>query len=236
MKVFKVSGKQILSGFGILLLLAFSAGCSESEKLSWDRLKDTHYRMITGKNTQEVKAASAKAGQATRKGQVAQNGQAAQKGQSAQKGQADKQQAAEGQQKVAVALYFADQNGDYLISEQREITMQQGLARATVQELIDGPRTKGLSRTIPDGTKLKDINIEEGLCTVDLSREFRDNHWGGSSGELLTVYSLVDTLTQFSTIERVEVLVEGQKIDTLAGHMDLSAPVYRNSEIIKSEK
>lgn len=225
MKVIRVSGKKILAGFGILLLLAVSAGCSETEKLSWERLRATHYRMITGKNLQEVKAASAKEGQA------------------AQKGQADKQQAAEvakgeaeGQQKVAVALYFADQNGDYLISEQREITMQQGLARATVQELIDGPRTKGLSRTIPDGTKLKDINIEEGLCTVDLSREFRDNHWGGSSGELLTVYSLVDTLTQFSTIERVEVLVEGQKIDTLAGHMDLSAPVYRNSEIIKSEK
>jgi len=30
--------------------------------------------------------------------------------------------------------------------------------------------------------------------------------------------------------------VEGQKIDTLTGHMDLSAPVYRNSEIINSEK
>jgi len=224
-KVIKVSGKKILAGFGILLLLAVSAGCSEAEKLSWERLKATHYRMVTGKSLQEVKAVSAQQGHAAPEGQV------------------DKQQAGEGakgeaasQQKVTVALYFADQNGDNLISEKREIDMQQGLARATVQELINGPRTKGLSKTMPDGTKLNDINIEEGLCTVDLSKEFRDNHWGGSSGELLTVYSLVDTLTQFSTIERVEVLVEGQKIDTLAGHMDMSAPVYRNSDIIKSEK
>jgi len=133
-------------------------------------------------------------------------------------------------------LYFSDQNGDYLIAEKREVPLVPGLARATVQELIKGPEGKGLSGTIPEGTKLLDINIENGLCTVDLSKEFRDNHWGGSSGEILTVYSLVNTLTQFPTVEKVEILVEGQKIDTLAGHMDLSAPVSRNSQIINSMK
>ena len=90
--------------------------------------------------------------------------------------------------------------------------------------------------TIPDGTKLLDIDIAKGLARVNLSSEFRDNHWGGSSGEILTVYSLVNTLTQFSTVENVEILVEGEKIETLAGHMDLSAPVSRNAELIKTAK
>lgn len=214
MKVIKVSGKRILAGLGILLLLAVLAGCSEAEKLSWERLKDTHYRMITGQKADEVKAAA--------------EGQAA-----GQQGAGGAQAEAQARKKVSVALYFAHQNGDYLVSEKREIVMVPGLARAAVQELINGPKTEGLSRTIPEGTKLRDINIQDGLCTVDLSKEFRDNHWGGSSGELLTVYSIVNTLTQFPTVESVEVLVEGQRIDTLAGHMDLSVPVYRNSDMIK---
>nr|WP_269438154.1 GerMN domain-containing protein [Phosphitispora fastidiosa] len=171
----------------------------------------------------------------------------ADKGQAVDESQAGKQEepeavetsageAARESKKVTVALCFADQNGDYLKTETREIVMVPGLARAVVQELINGPQEDGLSATIPEGTRLLDINIADGLCTLDLSSEFRENHWGGSSGEILTVYSVVNTLTQFSTVEQVEILIEGQKIDTLAGHMDLSVPVGRNTQIINNNQ
>lgn len=225
----RVSGKKILAGVGIVLLLGVSAGCSEAQKLSWERLKETHYRMIMGKNLNEVKSAAAKVGQT-----VAETGTSG----SAVPGKAETGEAGKkvGQNKVDIVLYFADQNGDYLKAEKRQIEMVPGLARATVEELIKGPKEKGLTRTIPQGTAVRDINIEKGLCRIDLSKQFKDNHWGGSSGEILTVYSLVDTLTQYDTIEKVEILVEGQKIETLAGHMDLTSPVFRNTQIVKSEK
>jgi len=222
----KVSGKKLLAGIGVLLMFGLTAGCTEAEKYSWDRLKETHYRMITGKNLQSAE-------------KVADKGQAVNESQAVKQAEPEAVETSAGDavqesQKVTVALCFADQNGDFLKTETREITMVPGLARAVVQELINGPQEEGLSATIPEGTRLLDINIADGLCTLDLSKEFRDNHWGGSSGEILTVYSVVNTLTQFSSVEHVEILIEGQKIDTLAGHMDLSVPVGRNSQIIKN--
>ncbi|WP_418790789.1 GerMN domain-containing protein [Phosphitispora sp. TUW77] len=215
----KVSGKKLFAGLGVLLMLGLTVGCTETDKYSLNRLKETHYSMITGEKPESTE-------------------NTADKGQAVNERQALKETdpGAVEAPKITLALCFADQSGDYLKTETREITMVPGLARAAVQQLINGPQENALSATIPEGTRILGINIEDGLCTVDLSREFRDNHWGGSSGEILTVYSLVNTLTQFSTVEKVEILIEGHKIDTLAGHMDLSAPIGRNYQIIKNFK
>lgn len=220
---FKTVGKKFIAGAGILILLGLSGGCSQAEKLSWERLKATHYRMITGKTyNSKAKIEGQALAAAGHKVVVANNKKST-------VDKSDKKSA----EKVEVTLYFADKNGDYLRPEKRTIQMAPGLARAAVNELIKGPKSEDLTATMPEGTKVKDIDIRNGLCRIDLSREFRDNHWGGSSGEILTVYSLVDTLTQFSTVQKVEILIDGQKIDTLKGHMDLYAPVFRNSQIIK---
>lgn len=230
MKVFKVSGKKVLAGIGIVLLLGVAAGCSEAEKLAWESFKQTQYEMITGKpHPGKLKSAAAKDVQAATSVAVRKLEK-----QVAAAAAARVKEAQKDRDMVSVDLYFADQNGEYLQAEKREIAMVPGLARATVEELIKGPKGKGMTKTIPEGTRLLDISIDKGVCRVDLSRQFRDNHWGGSSGEILTVYSLVNTLTQFDTVEKVEILVEGRKIDTLAGHMDLSVPVMRNAAIIKN--
>ncbi len=229
MKVLKVSGKKLLAGIGILLFLGISSGCTEVQKFSWDRMKETHYRMIFGKEwNKTAKPAAGIKGQVPTGTPVDK-----QEKQDSTEAAAISQKQQDSVEKVNVALYFAEPGGDFLKAEKREIPFEAGLARATVEQLIAGPKEKGLMRTMPEGTDLLDINIQNGLCTVDFSKEFRDNHWGGSSGEILTVYSLVNTLTQFPTVEKVEVLVEGQKVDTLAGHMDLSVPVSRNPQIVK---
>jgi len=41
----------------------------------------------------------------------------------------------------------------------------------------------------------------------------------------LTVYSMVHTLTQLPAIERVQFLVEGQRVETLVGHLALDRPL-----------
>lgn len=222
MNVFKFDGRKFIAGLGILALMAASVGCSQSEKLTWERLKQTHFRLVTGKT---LKKNNQPVGQASSANAIVDK-----------QGNSDKTAVKQEKpkQKVKVTLYFADQSGDYLVAEKREIALVPGLAKATIQELIEGPKTKGLNRTIPEGSKLLGINVENGLCTVNFNKQFKTNHWGGSTGEILTVYSLVDTLTQFDKINKVEILVNGQKLDTLAGHMDLTAPVTRNSQIIKS--
>jgi len=131
-----------------------------------------------------------------------------------------------------VILYFSDADGQYLQAEKREIPKTESIARQTVEELIAGPQDSDLLPTIPSGTILDDINIRDGLCTVDFSSELCDNYSGGLQDEELTVYSIVNTLTQFPTINEVRIWVDGQEIESIAGHVDVSEAMARNDDLI----
>jgi spore germination protein GerM len=132
-----------------------------------------------------------------------------------------------------IVLYFADETGTCLKQETRKIPKEEGLARATINQLIVGPMTSGLLPTIPVNTLLEDINIADGICTVDFSMELSSEHPGGLTNEELTVYSIVNTLTQFPSVEQVKILVNGKEVKTIAGHVDVSQAMSRNVEIIK---
>jgi hypothetical protein len=68
---------------------------------------------------------------------------------------------------------------------------------------------------------------------VDLDATVRSKHRGGSTQELLTVYSLVNTLTvNLPTIAAVQILIDGREADTLAGHVDLRRPLRKNEALI----
>jgi len=135
--------------------------------------------------------------------------------------------------RTTVVLYFANEEGQ-LVAEQREIPKVVGIARETIRELILGPENGMLDPTIPAGTTLLDIDVNEGLCTVDFSKELIIGHSGGSGSEYLTVYSIVNTLTQFGTIQEVQLRVEGKIVETIAGHVGVDAPLVRDDEIISA--
>jgi len=140
-------------------------------------------------------------------------------------------------QKSPIHLYFAGRNGNYLMAEQRVILHPDdpaGLADAIVKALIKGPQ-KGLLKTIPADTQLRALYITpDGTCYVDLSEAVRKDHPGGSKSELLTIYSIVNSLVlNVSEIERVQILIDGNEAPTLAGHIDLQLPVKANMLLIR---
>ena len=71
---------------------------------------------------------------------------------------------------------------------------------------------------------------------VDLSREVTANHPGGSFTELMTVYTVVNAVTtNLPAVRRVQILVDGQEADTLAGHVDLRRPLQRDLSLVRDE-
>ena len=67
---------------------------------------------------------------------------------------------------------------------------------------------------------------EQGDAFVDLSKEAVTEHTGGSLDELFSVYAIVNTLTgNMPAIKRVQILIEGKEVDSLAGHVDLRNPL-----------
>lgn len=134
---------------------------------------------------------------------------------------------------VPVKLYFPDNNAEKLHLEQRNLdVVNGGTARATVEALIAGPTTN-LVASIPSGTQLLNIYIQEGTAYVDFSQEFISNHSGGSAGELMTLYSIVNTLTEFNTINDVQILIEGEAGETL-GNIILDEPIERRQDLIQN--
>lgn len=138
--------------------------------------------------------------------------------------------------KEKVLLYFSDDQALFLIPEEREILKTDNkneLLKKVAEELVKGPTQKNLSLTMPQGVKVNSTKLEKDLVTVDFSKELQTNHWGGSAGEMMTVYSIVNTLTQFPEVTQVQILIDGQKVDSISGHLDISQPLIRDNTIIK---
>jgi len=139
--------------------------------------------------------------------------------------------------KSVVSLYFADTDNAFLKSEQRTVSRPSDPAefgRVIIESLIKGP-AGGLGRTIPEETLLKTFNVaKDGSAYADFTSAIRDKHPGGSSSELLTVYSIVNSLVMnIPEIKRVKILIEGRESITLAGHMDLRFPLKANSLLVR---
>jgi germination protein M len=137
------------------------------------------------------------------------------------------------QEMIEVNLYFSDSQAMYLVAEKRKILPTTSLAKQVVIELIKGPDSSDLYSTIPEGTRVNEVYIADDIVYVDLSEEVFKNHPGGSSGELMTVYSIVNSLTEISPIKGVQILVEGNERNSLVGHVDISMPLLRDEDWIK---
>ena len=144
---------------------------------------------------------------------------------------------AEASGKSVVHLYFSDKENSFLTAEERTFFQPEDLTdfgRVIIEALIDGSR-KGLIRTIPPGTTLRAFYVtQEGTAYVDLSDKVKDDHPGGVKSELLTIYSIVNSLVlNIPEIDAVKILIAGKESMTLAGHIDLRFPFKANMLLIR---
>jgi spore germination protein GerM len=142
-------------------------------------------------------------------------------------------------EKKEVLLYFSDSEGEYLIAEKRPILKKNEVkeeAKETILELIKGPKEK-LIPTLPPRTKLLTLQINDaGVAKVNFSSPLSKDHPGGSSAEMMTVYSIVNSLAlNFPQIKRVQILIDGKSIETITGHLSLRQPISPKPDLIKRQ-
>jgi spore germination protein GerM len=140
------------------------------------------------------------------------------------------------QERKIVTLYFSGEEEEYLTGEKREISNKgsaQEEAKEVIDELIKGPKGK-LIRTLPPRTKLLAVQIDErGVAKVNFDRALSRDHPGGSSAEIMTVYSIVNSLTlNFPQIKKVQILIEGRG-ESITGHLVLDRPISSRTDLIK---
>lgn len=91
--------------------------------------------------------------------------------------------------------------------------------RGALEQLAAGPtaadEAAGLTTAVPDGVEVLDVSIADGTATIDLSGAFDDG--GGSLSMFLRLAQLVHTATQFPTVERVALRIDGEPVTTFSG-------------------
>jgi germination protein M len=136
-------------------------------------------------------------------------------------------------EEAEVTLYFSDESAQYLVPEPRKIALTDYPAKLAIEELIKGPENNNLYPTIPQTTKVNGLYVSDRIAYIDFSSEIIEDHPGGSTGELLTVYSVVMTLTSFPDIDKVQLLVDGNSGETLVGHVDTTIPLERDDQWLR---
>lgn len=134
-----------------------------------------------------------------------------------------------------ITLYFADSQAMYMVPEKRTVFIKKDLKEAefyriVLEELIKGPVSENLYRTIPEEVKVEYIELDGDLLKVDFSEEMHSKHWRGAAGETMTINSIADTMTEFETIKRVMPTVDGGPLSI--EHMVIEEPLTRNDSII----
>jgi hypothetical protein len=140
---------------------------------------------------------------------------------------------------INVTLFYGSLDGEALIPLRREVPLADGIVAQGAQilnaQLADAPSP--LTSVIPKGTSLRAFYVtDRGDAFVDLSREISMAHPGGSLLEMMTVYALVDAVTaNLPRIHRVQLLVGGRTVDTIAGHIDVRKPLVPDLSLVRSK-
>ncbi|MDD4781099.1 MAG: GerMN domain-containing protein [Tissierellia bacterium] len=118
-----------------------------------------------------------------------------------------------------ILAYYEDENG-YLVPVNTKIPWEEGIAKATIRTLVQGNEIEqriaqsGLHGVLPKNTEVRGMSIKDGVCRIDFSQHILNTQSYEQEQNMMT--ALTYTLTEFPTIDKVEILVEGQELATLS--------------------
>lgn len=156
---------------------------------------------------------------------------------SAVSGAAEAPEATE-QTTASTIVYYQDNDG-YLVPVMCTVPMEDGIAKATLGMMVKSAENDmqaarlGLRTVLPEGTTI-DLDIADGKARIDLSEEVLN--LSDAAAEANMVSAVVQTLTEFDTVEEVEFLIGGQKLESLPHGTDISGTFTRGDINLESSE
>ena len=140
-------------------------------------------------------------------------------------------------EKAMIHLYFSDKDNSFLIAEKKLLERSDDpaqMGKLIIESLIKGPKEK-LMRTISSDANLRALFVtKDKTAYVDLTQAAREKHPGGCKSEMITIYSIVNSLVlNITEIDTVKILIDGRESMTLAGHIDLRFPLKADMLLVR---
>ena len=139
-------------------------------------------------------------------------------------------------QQASTIVYYQDNYG-YLVPVQCRVPMEDGIAKATLSMMVQSPANDmqaarlGLRTVLPENTSI-DLDITKGLARIDLGPEVLN--MADAAAETNLVNAVVQTLTEFDTVDRVEFLIDGRQRETLPHGTKVSGTFARGDINLES--
>lgn len=134
-----------------------------------------------------------------------------------------------------VTVYRVPKNGvETLVPEKvKYVTGNDSAAETALKALVNTePTSKTTQNLFPPGTKVNGVKVVNGIAYADFNQAFAKKGQGSYS-EVMMVNAIVATLTEVPGVKKVQILVDGKKITTLNGHLDLEDPLERDNSFLK---
>ncbi len=141
--------------------------------------------------------------------------------------------------RISATLYFVAEDGVSLVGVAHDVPLggtPVAQARALVEAQLATEPVAPLARAVPKDVTVRGVFLPgRDDAYVDLDGAFVKGLPGGSHNELLAAYAIVSVLTtNLSPVARVQILIDGREVETLAGHVDLREPLRKNETLIRT--
>lgn len=132
-------------------------------------------------------------------------------------------------------VYFANKEGK-LVKEVHSITGSHSSKeeKLILEELIQGPKSNELVATLPNNVKINTIDTLNGVCQVDLSFDSKTRFFKNDQMRYLTIYSIVNSLTELPKIKKVIISIDGKE-NIKFGPIELPKTFERSEAYVSKE-
>jgi germination protein M len=133
-----------------------------------------------------------------------------------------------------IKLYFANEKGTKLIQQviSADIPFSLPMEYTITELLIKGPISTGQYPTINPDTKINSIRTKNGVCYIDLSKEFLEDT--SNISEEVAVYSLVNTLAELSNFNKIRIYIDGKSPEFYHDEVKINVLLERNLDVIEN--
>lgn len=130
-------------------------------------------------------------------------------------------------------LYFASEDGTHLRQERVDVVYNGNVSmeKLIMEQLIAGPKAEGYKATLSSDTTVLNISVTDGTCYVNFDSKLQEI--GADITEDAVIYSIVDSLTELNTIQRVQLSVNGRTDLVLRESRRLDRVYERNLELVE---
>lgn len=136
-------------------------------------------------------------------------------------------------EKTELTLYFADETGNSLVEEKREVVhnINTSLEQLVVEQLIAGPEQEGHYATLPSDCKILSLSVTDNVCYINFDVSFLNTTL--PVNEYVPIYSIVDSLSEMTTITKVQIMVNGSQNVMFRDVVSLGTTFERSQEYIE---